>query len=68
MTCAMPRASIIVPRVTMIEAMDDGVGLVLDALKRNGLEDNTIVVFTSDNGPEGRGTLAQRHLPGSRPQ
>jgi arylsulfatase A-like enzyme len=34
----------------MIEAMDDGVGLVLDALKRNGLEDKTIVVFTSDNG------------------
>lgn len=34
----------------MIESMDDGVGLVLDALKRNGLEEKTIVVFTSDNG------------------
>ena len=34
----------------MIELMDDAVGLVLDSLKRNGLEDNTIVVFTSDNG------------------
>jgi arylsulfatase A-like enzyme len=34
----------------MIESMDDAVGLVLDALKRNGLEDKTIVVFTSDNG------------------
>ncbi len=34
----------------MIESMDDGVGLVLDALKRNGLEKKTIVVFTSDNG------------------
>jgi arylsulfatase A-like enzyme len=34
----------------MIESMDDAVGLVLDALKRNGLQDKTIVVFTSDNG------------------
>jgi arylsulfatase A-like enzyme len=34
----------------MIEAMDDGVGLVLDALKRNRLDKNTIVCFTSDNG------------------
>ncbi len=34
----------------MIEAMDDAVGLVLDELDRNGLAENTIVVFTSDNG------------------
>ena len=34
----------------MIEAMDDGVQLVLDALERNGLAENTIVCFTSDNG------------------
>ena len=34
----------------MIEAMDDAVGLVLDALKRTGLAENTIVCFTSDNG------------------
>jgi arylsulfatase A-like enzyme len=34
----------------MIEAMDDAVGLVLDALDRCGLRDNTIVCFTSDNG------------------
>jgi arylsulfatase A len=27
-------------------------GAVLDALKRNGLEKNTLVIFTSDNGPE----------------
>lgn len=34
----------------LVESMDDAVGVVLDALKANGLEENTIVVFTSDNG------------------
>ncbi|MDZ4402526.1 sulfatase [Prosthecobacter sp.] len=30
--------------------LDDSVGAVLDALKQNGLDDNTLVFFTSDNG------------------
>jgi arylsulfatase A-like enzyme len=34
----------------MIRALDRGVGQVLDALRANGLEDDTLVVFTSDNG------------------
>ncbi|ALO47452.1 Type I phosphodiesterase/nucleotide pyrophosphatase [Pseudohongiella spirulinae] len=34
----------------MIKALDRGVGEVLDALEQNGLDDNTIVIFTSDNG------------------
>lgn len=34
----------------MIEAMDQGVGLAWEALERNNLLDNTIIVFTSDNG------------------
>ena len=34
----------------MIRALDRGVGRVLDALKKNGLDDNTLVLFTSDNG------------------
>ena len=34
----------------MIEAMDEAVGLVFDALDRFGLADNTVVCFTSDNG------------------
>lgn len=36
----------------LVEAMDDAVGIVLDELKNLGLEDNTIVIFTSDNGGE----------------
>jgi len=28
------------------------VGQVLDALKRSGVEENTLIIFTSDNGPE----------------
>lgn len=32
--------------------MDHRVGQVLDALKRLGVEDNTLVIFASDNGPE----------------
>ncbi len=35
----------------VIEELDWSVGEILSALKQNGLEDNTLVVFTSDNGP-----------------
>ncbi len=34
----------------LVEAMDDAVGKVLNALKEEGIEDNTVVIFTSDNG------------------
>ena len=34
----------------MVESLDDAVGIVLDTLDRLDLTDNTIVVFTSDNG------------------
>ena len=34
----------------LVESMDDAVGTVLDALSRLGMDKNTIVVFTSDNG------------------
>ncbi|MGE9270981.1 MAG: sulfatase [Verrucomicrobiales bacterium] len=34
----------------MVESMDTAVGKVLDALERQGLRDNTMVIFYSDNG------------------
>jgi len=39
------------PRGDVIMELDWMVGEVLDELKRLGLDQNTIVVFTSDNGP-----------------
>jgi len=37
----------------MIRALDRGVGRVLDALRAHDLEENTLVIFTSDNGGAG---------------
>jgi arylsulfatase A-like enzyme len=34
----------------MIKSLDDNVGKLMSALKDQGLEDNTIVIFTTDNG------------------
>jgi arylsulfatase len=35
----------------MITRMDVGIGRILDAIAEAGLEGNTVVLFTSDNGP-----------------
>ena len=52
----------------MLEEMDAGVGRLLGGLKALGIEDNTYVVFTADNG--GRGSMPgsdARRLPGNHP-
>jgi arylsulfatase A-like enzyme len=36
----------------MLESIDDGVGMIMETLKRLKLDDNTIIIFTSDNGGE----------------
>ena len=36
---------------SMISDLDEHVGTVLDRLEQHGLTENTIVIFTSDNGP-----------------
>ena len=35
----------------MITQMDDGIGQVMKEIEKLGLEENTIIIFTSDNGP-----------------
>jgi len=39
----------------MISRMDSDVGLLMAELKELGLDDNTLVIFTSDNGPHQEG-------------
>jgi arylsulfatase A-like enzyme len=36
----------------MIHHMDEGIGWVMDALRKHGLDRDTLVIFTSDNGGE----------------
>jgi arylsulfatase A len=36
----------------MIEQMDAGIGKILQTLETLGLRENTLIVFTSDNGPQ----------------
>ncbi|OIP83718.1 MAG: N-acetylgalactosamine-6-sulfatase [Porphyromonadaceae bacterium CG2_30_38_12] len=46
------------PRATyaaMISYLDEWVGNLIDFLKKSGLYENTVVVFTSDNGPSFQG-------------
>jgi arylsulfatase A-like enzyme len=39
-------------QLAMMASVDEGVGLILDALKKNGQYDNTMVIFLNDNGGE----------------
>ncbi len=48
---------------SMVYAMDENVGRVLDRLDALGLRDDTVVIFTSDNG--GLSTLGRRGRPTS---
>lgn len=39
-----------------LESIDDGVGMIMEKLEQSGLAENTVIVFTSDNGGESRVT------------
>ncbi len=47
-----------------IRRIDDGVGDLLHLLKDLGIDDNTLVIFTSDNGPSDESYLSEPHAPG----
>jgi len=49
----------------MVHHMDENVGRLMDALRRMKLEENTIVIFTSDNGGKGSVT-SNRPLRGAK--
>ena len=36
--------------IALIEHMDDGIGKIIDTINETGLSDDTVIVFTSDNG------------------
>lgn len=42
-------------KAAMITRMDRDVGSIMDQLKSHGIDNNTIVMFTSDNGPHKEG-------------
>jgi len=42
-------------QAAMIERMDGRIGALFDQLRRLGLDENTVVIFTSDNGPHNEG-------------
>lgn len=48
----------------MITRLDASVGMIVDRLKRYGIERDTLVIFSSDNGP---GVAAARHFKSNGP-
>ena len=50
---------------SMISDLDEHVGTILKRIERHGLRDNTIVIFTSDNGPTHGGRDPRFHIGGA---
>jgi len=43
----------------MVAELDDSCGKIMDAVRKAGLDENTLIVFTSDNGPWYEGTAGR---------
>jgi arylsulfatase A-like enzyme len=54
-------------KAAMITRLDSTVGAILDALKRYHLESNTLVLFSSDNGPHQEGGVDPKFFNSSGP-
>jgi len=54
-------------KAAMITRMDADIGRILDQLKQLNLETNTVVIFTSDNGPHAEGGVDPKFLKSSGP-
>lgn len=52
----------------LIQRVDSYVGRILDALDRHGLTENTMVVFSSDNGPTHPSRQEDFHIGGADPK
>lgn len=44
----------------VVAEADAGVGAIMAALKKHGIDDNTLVIFSSDNGPEWTGNSTNK--------
>jgi len=51
----------------MVTLLDDYVGQMMEALKENGIEDNTLIIFTSDNGPTFNGGADSEFFESAKP-
>ena len=51
----------------MVTALDDYVGQLQQALEKKGIADNTIIIFTSDNGPHDEGGADPKYMKASEP-
>ena len=61
--CRYPRATY----AAMISYLDDQVGQIVNKLKELGLYDNTIIFFTSDNGPTYVGGVDTKFFDSAKP-
>jgi arylsulfatase A-like enzyme len=52
----------------MLESIDDGVGMIMGKLEELGIAENTIVIFTSDNGGEAPNVTSNAPLRGGKSQ
>ena len=50
---------------SMISDLDEHVGTILERLEKHGLTENTLVIFTSDNGPTHGGRDKRFHVGGA---